>query len=63
MLKQNNPNAKVYLSVGGATYPFPYRMSSDQIQAIIQYVDFFNLDGIDIDYENKGDCKYVNDGP
>jgi len=23
MIKDKNPNAKVFLSVGGATYPFP----------------------------------------
>jgi len=55
-LRAKNPNVKLYLSVGGATYKFPAKMSKAQIDAQIKYVDFYGLDGIDLDYENSPAC-------
>lgn len=51
------------MSVGGGTYPFPTRMSQDKIQGIIKYVDQYELDGIDLDYENNPKCKLRGNVP
>jgi len=32
-LREKNPTVKIYLSVGGATYKFPAKMSKAQIDA------------------------------
>jgi len=55
-LRAKNPNVKIYLSVGGASYKFPDRMTKAQIDAQLKYVDFYGLDGIDLDYENHPGC-------
>jgi GH18 family chitinase len=56
-LRQSNPNVQVFLSVGGATFPFPSsRMSQSKIQGILKYIDQYDLDGIDLDYENEPGC-------
>jgi len=55
-LRAKNPKVKLYLSVGGATYKFPSRMSKAQIDAQLKYCDFYGLDGIDLDYENSPAC-------
>ena len=62
-LKQKNPNAKVFLSVGGATFPFPSKMPADKIQGIFKYVDQYDLDGIDLDYENSPGCYLSGNVP
>lgn len=62
-LREKNPDVKVFLSVGGATFKFPSRMSSTQIQSIIKYVEFYGLDGIDLDYENKPGCTLQGTKP
>lgn len=38
-LRQKNPGAKVFLSVGGAAYWFPSKMPENKIEGILKYVD------------------------
>ena len=47
-LHQTNPNTKVMISVGGATFT---GWSSFNAQAVAALVNDFGLDGVDIDYE------------
>lgn len=57
-LKKANPNVKVILSVGGATYP---NWDALNTQAIIDMVKDFGLDGVDIDYEVDPGCSVGTD--
>jgi len=54
--KQNNPNQKFLLSVGGATYPW----NTPNYNAMVDFVNDLDLDGIDIDYENIPSCSGVD---
>ncbi len=47
-LKQRNPGTKVLVAVGGATYHGWSQLNAVGIRA---FVEEFNLDGVDIDYE------------
>ena len=47
-LHRANPNSKVMVSVGGATFT---AWSSFNAQAVAAFVNDFGLDGVDIDYE------------
>jgi chitinase len=47
-LKAKNPNTKVLVAVGGATYT---NFGSTNVQAIARFVQDFGLDGVDIDFE------------
>ncbi|WBW99067.1 cellulose binding domain-containing protein [Oceanirhabdus sp. W0125-5] len=47
-LKERNPETKVLLSVGGATYTNWGNLNVDDI---VRFVQDFDLDGVDIDYE------------
>ncbi|NNM59671.1 MAG: glycoside hydrolase family 18 protein, partial [Legionellales bacterium] len=57
-LKTANPNVKIILSVGGATYP---NWDSLNTQAIVDIVKDFGLDGVDIDYEVDPGCSVGTD--
>ena len=48
LLKQRNPNTKVLVAVGGATYT---NFGSLNMNAIVKFVNEFGLDGVDIDFE------------
>jgi len=60
-LREKNPNVGIFISVGGATYPFPEKMTKETILDIIKYCDEFDLDGIDIDLENEAVCTGAGD--
>lgn len=62
MLRSKNPTVEVFVSVGGATYPFPAKMSQDVIQAYIKWISFYDMDGIDLDFENEPGCQKTTDG-
>jgi len=53
ILKDSNPNVRVLLAVGGATYTNFARMNT---QAIRDIVDDFGYDGVDLDYEPAASC-------
>ena len=48
LLKQKNPNTKVMVAVGGATYT---NFAALNATSIANFVKTFGLDGVDIDYE------------
>lgn len=48
LLKEKNPDTKVYISVGGATYTNFVQMNTE---GILQFALEFGLDGIDLDFE------------
>lgn len=52
-LRQANPNVKILVSVGGATYP---NWGALNPQAIADFVKDFGLDGVDVDYEIDPGC-------
>ena len=52
-LKASNPNVRVLLAVGGATYTNFANMNT---QAIRDIVDDFGYDGVDLDYEPAASC-------
>lgn len=55
MLKQRNPGVKVLISIGGATYENFEALNAPGIGAFVQE---FDLDGIDLDFEPRGsDCQ------
>lgn len=60
-LKQRNPETKVLISIGGATY---FNWKGFNEKAIARFVKDFNLDGVDIDYEPNIDwgCKPDGEG-
>lgn len=47
-LKSKNPNTRVLVAVGGATYP---NFADFRASSITAFVNDFGLDGVDIDYE------------
>lgn len=51
LLKQRNPRTKVLIAVGGATYT---NWAGLNAAAIRRFVDEFGLDGVDIDYGERG---------
>ncbi|KAL4439236.1 hypothetical protein ABPG77_004138 [Micractinium sp. CCAP 211/92] len=53
LLKQRNPNTKVLVAVGGATYN---NWAALNTVGIRRFVDTFGLDGVDIDYEADTYC-------
>jgi chitinase len=58
ILKTRNPNTKVLLSVGGATYDDWTNLNAGAAAA---FVAEFELDGIDIDFEPQGaNCRAIN---
>lgn len=61
LLKQRNPNTKVLVAVGGATY---WEFSKLNTKAIAAFVKEFGLDGVDLDYEptNPGCTKNALSG-
>lgn len=60
LLKGRNPNTKVLLSVGGATY-FNWNQLNANSAAL--FVNEFGLDGIDVDFEPRNaDCQQNPDG-
>lgn len=61
-LRVKNPNVEIFVSVGGATFPFPDRMSTPVIQGLMQFCNDNNLDGIDLDYENDPNCTISSNG-
>ena len=57
-LKKRNPNTKVMVAVGGATYT---NWAALNETAIVKFVKDFGLDGVDVDYEPLGtSCKSKN---
>lgn len=58
-LKSKNPDTKVLVAVGGATYQ---NFTALNTQAIADVVRDFGFDGVDIDYEpfNNGQCSSSN---
>ncbi|MEH2433027.1 MAG: glycoside hydrolase family 18 protein [Nostoc sp.] len=58
-LKSKNPNTKVLVAVGGATYQ---NFAALNTKAIADVVKDFGFDGVDIDYEpfNNGQCSSTN---
>ncbi|KAH7620133.1 hypothetical protein NADE_008407 [Nannochloris sp. 'desiccata'] len=48
LLKARNPNTKVLIAVGGATYTAFNNLNAG---AVAKFVEAFNLDGVDLDYE------------
>ena len=58
-LKSENPNTKVLVAVGGATY---HNFAALNTKAIADVVKDFGFDGVDIDYEpfNNGQCSSTN---
>jgi chitinase len=48
LLKSRNPNTKVLVAVGGATYTSFNNLNA---AAVAQFVNAFGLDGVDLDYE------------
>lgn len=58
-LKSKNPDTKVLVAVGGATYQ---NFAALNTQAIADVVRDFGFDGVDIDYEpfNNGQCSSSN---
>lgn len=58
LLKQRNPNTKVLLAVGGASYTNFAQLNAT---AIANVVSDFGFDGVDIDYEpdDNAVCSYV----
>ena len=60
LLKKRNPDTKLLLSVGGATY-FNWLQLNAASAAL--FVQEFGLDGIDIDFEPRNaDCQQMPDG-
>lgn len=59
IFKSKNPNRRIFLSVGGATYPFN-GISEENYQAIKNLVIDLGLDGVDIDFEEEPMCIGVN---
>ena len=58
ILKSKNPNTKVLLSVGGATYSDWTNLNP---AAVATFVSTFGLDGVDVDFEPQGAlCRSVN---
>ncbi|MEG3836644.1 MULTISPECIES: glycosyl hydrolase family 18 protein [unclassified Microcoleus] len=58
LLKQRNPNTKVLVSVGGASYKNFAQLNST---AIADIVKDFGFDGVDIDYEpDQAECSLVD---
>ncbi|MBW4670302.1 MAG: hypothetical protein KME60_23530 [Cyanomargarita calcarea GSE-NOS-MK-12-04C] len=59
LLKQRNPNTKVLVAVGGATY---HNFAGLNVGAIASVVKDFGFDGVDIDYEpfNTAQCSSTN---
>jgi chitinase len=53
-LKTRNPNTKVLVSVGGATYSNWKRLN---VKAIRKFVKTFGLDGVDVDFEPTNPCE------
>ncbi len=60
-LKERNPETKVLLSIGGATYT---NWGNLNVNDIVRFVREFNLDGVDIDYEPLSGfgCKPDSEG-
>lgn len=58
-LKSKNPNTKVLVAVGGATYQ---NFAALNTKAVADVVKDFGFDGVDIDYEpfNNGQCSSSN---
>ncbi|MEH2023050.1 glycoside hydrolase family 18 protein [Nostoc sp.] len=58
-LKSKNPNTKVLVAVGGATYQ---NFAALNTKATADVVKDFGFDGVDIDYEpfNNGQCSSTN---
>ena len=52
----NNPNLKILLSVGGATYPW----SSPNYDSMVALMKDLDLDGLDIDFEDTPSCTGVD---
>ena len=60
LLKKRNPGTKIFLSVGGADYTNYKKMNTD---GIVQFVQNFGLDGVDLDFEPvRPGCKTNNRG-
>jgi chitinase len=71
LLKARNPKTKVLIAVGGATYTAFNNLNAG---AVAKFVQAFNLDGVDLDYEPsnpncsnfgpnlscKTDAEYIN---
>jgi len=58
ILKKKNPNTKVLISVGGGTY-ISWGLLNET--AIAQFVEDFDLDGVDIDFEPSDPrCVFYN---
>lgn len=58
LLKSRNPNTKVLVAVGGATYP---NFANLNATAIALFVKTFGLDGVDLDFEpGNPSCSAVN---
>lgn len=60
-LKERNPETKVLISIGGATY---VNWGAFNPKSIAQFVKDFNLDGVDLDYEpsRSWGCKPDTEG-
>lgn len=59
-LKKQNPNTKVLIAVGGATYTNFNKINADGIAA---FVKNFGLDGVDLDYEpTNANCRTGSNG-
>ena len=58
-LKAAQPNTRVLLSVGGATYTNFAAMS---VSCIKDLVDDFGFDGVDLDFEPAGSCQVTGSG-
>ncbi|TAK72884.1 MAG: hypothetical protein EPO11_09480 [Gammaproteobacteria bacterium] len=60
-LHQKHPETKVIVSVGGASFT---NWQGFNVQAIVDFVQDFGLDGVDIDYEPSGSpgCAKGSDG-
>ena len=57
LLKQRNPDTKVLVAVGGATYT---NFQSLNMNAIVKFVNEFGLDGVDIDFEPSNPACLVS---
>jgi len=59
LLKERNPQTKVLIAVGGATYTAFDNLNTS---AVAEFVKAFDLDGVDLDYEPRNP-KCSNFGP